>query len=109
LGEPSLAAELADMGGVAQSHNEAERLSQFPGQANGVARHRHSLIGAAEQPQGQSPVVSAAHPRIVAAVAERVTAMLAVIVESQALLGVHATEEQLAATQKDRPSGVVCL
>ena len=35
--------------------------------------------------------------------------MLVGIVEGKALLGVFATEEELAATQKDRPSGVMGL
>jgi hypothetical protein len=45
----------------------------------------------------------------VAAVAESVRAMFVVVVEGKALLGVFATKEQLAATQKDRPGGVMCL
>ena len=89
--------------------SEADRLCQFRGQAHGVVRHRDGLIGAAEQPQGQSHVVPAAHARIVAAVAERMRAMLVGVVESKTLLGVFATEEELAAKQKDRPGGVMGL
>jgi hypothetical protein len=36
-------------------------------------------------------------------------AMLVTVIESKTLLGVFATEENLAATEKDRPSGVMSL
>jgi hypothetical protein len=54
-------------------------------------------------------VISAAHPWIVAGVAERVRTMLVGIIESKALLGVFATEEELAAKQEDRPRRMMGL
>jgi hypothetical protein len=44
-----------------------------------------------------------------AGVAERVRAMFVGVIDSKALLGVFATEEELAAKQKDRPGRVMGL
>ena len=52
-------------------------------------------------------MVLAARPRVMAPVAQRMRAMFVSVVKGKALLGMFATEEKLAATEKDRPCGMV--
>jgi hypothetical protein len=54
-------------------------------------------------------VIPATYAGIMAGVAERVRAMFVGVIDSKALLGVFATEEELAAKQKDRPGRVMGL
>ena len=54
-------------------------------------------------------MVLGARSRIVAPVVERVRAMLITIVEAKTLLGMFATEENLATAEKYWPSGVMSL
>jgi hypothetical protein len=72
-------------------------------------RHDCGLIRIAEQPKAERAVVTAAYAGIVAGVAQRMRAMLLGAIESKALLGMFATQEELAAKQKDRPGRMMSL
>ena len=54
-------------------------------------------------------MIPAARSGIMPTVAKRVRAMGITVVEQKALLGMFATETNLAAAEKDRPCGVMCL